>query len=306
MRTHSRPFDPAGRDFEQLWHFLQRDTAERQDRFVWLVSRLGDWKYGLWSEPKYIPAFFREHCQVWLDAFDQVAGAVLSEDGGNVVFFFAPEHNLRLYAEIVDWTAEHWRARWPTLITEVPEHQAAALAVLERRGWRRAEAVATTRAYAVRAQAAEPLGLADGFCIVDMAAAPDYTAKAGANNDGFSGLSQVSAFELQRYAYSRENPAYDPALDYSVVAPDGTHVASCVGFVDPASRLAEIEKVCTRAAYRRQGHAQAAIRACFRGLAERGVERAYITAYGPGANALYARLGPVAEWQWYHYELGGA
>jgi len=88
-----------------------------------------------------------------------------------------------------------------------------------------------------------------------------------------------------------------------VVDPDGVHAASCLGFLDTANRISEIERVCTHSAYRRRGLAEAVIRACFQRLAQRGVERAYITAYGPEADALYEKLGPVARRAWAHYEL---
>lgn len=52
---HNRPFDDTRHDFEKMWRFIQQDYAHKQDHFVWLFSRLGDWKYGLWNEKKYVP-----------------------------------------------------------------------------------------------------------------------------------------------------------------------------------------------------------------------------------------------------------
>lgn len=76
-----RPFDDTHHDFEKLWLFLQQDFAQKQDRFIWLVSRLGDWKYGLLTEKKYIPTFYRDYAHLWMDGFDQSIGFVLSENG---------------------------------------------------------------------------------------------------------------------------------------------------------------------------------------------------------------------------------
>ena len=56
----SQPFDDACHDFEKMWRFLQKDYAQKKDRFVWLFSRLGDWKYGLWNEKKYITGYSDE------------------------------------------------------------------------------------------------------------------------------------------------------------------------------------------------------------------------------------------------------
>ena len=60
MPIHTRPFDPARDDFEKMYRFLQEDYAAKRDDFIWLFSRLGDWKYGLWHEQKYFPSFFRK------------------------------------------------------------------------------------------------------------------------------------------------------------------------------------------------------------------------------------------------------
>jgi len=84
----ARPFDDTQQDFEKMWCFLQQDYAQKQDRFTWLVSRLGDWRYGLWNEKKYIPTFFRDYAQLWVDSFDQLVGFVLSENGDNIFFIF--------------------------------------------------------------------------------------------------------------------------------------------------------------------------------------------------------------------------
>jgi ribosomal protein S18 acetylase RimI-like enzyme len=304
MLAHTRPFDPDRHDFEKLWRLLQQDYAQKKDGFVWLVSRLGDWRYGLWAEKKTIPSFFRTHAQLWVDGFDQPVGCVLSEDGGNIFFIFTQSGYDYLYGEILDWTVQHWRPRYATLKTEVHEQQREALAALEMRGFRSRGVVATTRAYDLLARRDEPTGLLPGFHIVDMAENLDYRGKALLNVNGFGDQDQVSEFDLLRFEYSRENPAYDPALDLSVLTPEGLHVASCVGFADPLNGMAEVEKVCTHNRYRRQGLAEAVIRACFHRLSVRGIQRAYITGYSTAANGLYEKLGPCSHKLWYHYELG--
>ncbi|MFN8466614.1 MAG: hypothetical protein U0X20_13735 [Caldilineaceae bacterium] len=88
MPIYSRPYNPDGPDFANMWQLVQQDYARRRDSFVWLVSRFGDWKYDCWREAKYFPMFFRRNAQLWLDGFDAVNGFVLSEDGENVFFIF--------------------------------------------------------------------------------------------------------------------------------------------------------------------------------------------------------------------------
>ena len=113
---------------------VQGDYARRQDNFVWLVSRFGDWKYGCWREAKYFPMFFRRNAQLWLDGFDEVKGFVLSEDGENVFFIFTREGYDHLYGDILDWTIANWGPRYDSLVAEVNEGQTHALAALARRG----------------------------------------------------------------------------------------------------------------------------------------------------------------------------
>ena len=300
----TRPFDDNHNDFENLWRFLQQDYARKQDRFIWLVSRLGDWRYGLWNETKQHPAFFRDNAQLWVDDSDQPAGFVISENGDNIIFIFTAQGYEHLYAEILDWTLEHWGSRFTTLKTEVHEFQQEALAALERRGFRSLGVEATTRQYDLRAREMEPVILATGFQLVNMAENGDYRAKGLLYMNGFGGKDQVTEHDLALFENSRKNLAYDPRLDFSVIAPDGVHVATCVGFIDPASKMAEVEKVCTHSAYRRRGLGEAVIRECFQRLRQCGIDTAYITGYSGEANGLYEKLGPCKHKQWFHYESG--
>jgi ribosomal protein S18 acetylase RimI-like enzyme len=304
MQVSHRPFDLASDDFEKLWRFLQDDYAQKKDRFIWLFSRLGDWKYGLWNEKKYVPSFFRNHAQLWVDGFDRLLGFVLSEDGENTFFVFTRHGFEYLNAEILDWTIQHWGPRYETLKTEVHEYQEEVLAQLEQRGFRSAGMVAITREYDLQANRQEAIQLSPGFRIVDMLENGDYRSKAVLYKNGFEDQDQVSEFDLLRFEYSRESPAYDPGFDLSVVTPEGLHVASCVGFNDLAFGVAEVEKICTHNQYRRKGLAEAVIRECFQRLSARKIPRAYITGYSAAANGLYEKLGPCRHKQWFHYELG--
>jgi GNAT superfamily N-acetyltransferase len=301
MSIQHRPYNPDGPDFAKMWRLLQQDYARRQDAFVWLVSRFGDWKYGLWREAKMFPMFFRRHAEVWVDGFGEVHGFVLSEDGDNVFFIFTRPAYDHLYGEILDWTVANWGPRWGSLLAEVNAGQGDALRCLEERGFTNTGPAAVTRAYSVAAQAAAAYTLPDGFRIASIAAEPDYAGKRRVQRNAFGGQDEVREIDLLAYEYSRESNAYFADLDLSVIAPGGQHVASCVGFVDPENNISEIERVCTHADYRQRGFAFAVIRSCCQRLHARGVERAYITAYGSEADRLYEKLGPVQRTQWFRY-----
>jgi GNAT superfamily N-acetyltransferase len=303
MRTYNRPFNLGGDDFEKLWRFLQQDYAHKGDAFTWLVSRLGDWKYGLWNEKKFLPTFFQENAQLWVDAFDQPVGFVLDEDGGEIIFILTAPGWEYLYPQMLAWAVQHWAPRFGSLKVEVSEYHTALIQALEYAGFQPLGGVAVTCAYDLRNRPPEQVRLPGGYRVVDMQENGDYSAKALVNAGGFHEEDQVSEFAVQRYAYSRLNPAYDPSLDFSALTEEGVHASSCVGFSDPLNRVAEVEKVCTHYAHRRKRLAEAVIRACFQRLAARGVERAYITGYGSEAIRLYGKLEPGAQWKWMHYEL---
>lgn len=308
MPIYNRPYNPDGPDFANMWHLVQQDYARRKDSFVWLVSRFGDWKYGCWREAKYFPMFFRRNAQLWLDGFGDVKGFVLSEDGENIFFIFTRQGYDHLYPEILDWTIANWGPRYGSLLAEVNECQPDFLAALAQRGFANLGEVAITRAYqvadqAAASQAAAGSPLPPGFRAVSIAEEPDYAGKRKVQRSGFSGQDDVREIDLLTYEYSRESNAYDPALDISVVAPNGEHVASCLGFIDPVNKIAEIERVCTHADHRQRGYAFAAIRDCFRRLHARGYTRAYITGYSREANGLYEKLGPVNCTRWVRCEL---
>ena len=303
MKPYHRPFDSAQDDFEKMWLFLREDYAHKQERFIWHTSRLGDWKYGLWQEAKYIPTFFRNHAELWVDAFDGLLGFVLNEDGGNVFFIFARQGYEYLHEDMLDWTIQCWRPRHSSLKAEVHEYQCEALAALERKGFQSRGVVATTRQYDLLTRRGESTRLPYGFRVQDMRENGDFRQKALLYKNGFGTEEFVTEFELLRFEYSRENPAYDPRYDLSVVTAEGFHAAGCVGFHDPLHGMAEIEKVCTQNQHRRLGLAEAVIRECFQRLKRAGMRQAYITGYSEAANALYQKLGPCWQKQWFHYEL---
>jgi GNAT superfamily N-acetyltransferase len=298
----SRPYDETRHDFDNMWQFVRQDYADRQENFIWLFSRLGDWKYGLWNEKKNSPTFFRDHAQLWVDDFEQLRGFVLSEDGSNIFFILTAQGYDSLDAEILDWTLQHWGPRYPSLKTEVHEYQAEALAALEKRGFHSLGEAAITREYDLRSKESEIVRLPSGYRIVNMADNGDYRSKGLLYKNGFQDEDQISDLDLLRFTHSRQSPAYDAHFDFSVVTPEGVHVATCVGFNDPDYRVAEVEKVCTHNRYRRLGLAEAVIRECFQRLRGHGIEKAYITGYSGEANGLYEKLGPCKRKRWFHYE----
>jgi ribosomal protein S18 acetylase RimI-like enzyme len=303
MRLTNRPYDDRLGDFETMWRFLQEDYLARQEKFVWSIGRLGDWKYGLWNELKRIPTWHGQNAQLWVDFFGRLRGFVLSENGDNVLFIITAKQYAYLYAEMLDWTIANWSTRFSSLKLEVHEYQEEALPALESRGFRNKGEVANQRTYDLRQKTKEPVKLPAGYRIVNMAENTDVLSHALLYRDGYEGIDHVDEFDLRRGEYSHMNPDYDPALDFAVITEEGKHVSACVGFADPSCNMVEVEKVVTHSGYRRLGLGEAVIRECFHRVHHRGIDIAYITGYSNEANGLYEKLGPCAHKRWFHYEL---
>jgi GNAT superfamily N-acetyltransferase len=303
MRLTHRPYDERLGDFETMWRFLQEDYIARQERFVWSIGRLGDWKYGLWRPQKYFPSSFSRHAQLWVDAFGRLRGFVISENFDNVLFIITAKPYAYLYAEILDWTVANWAGRFPALKFEVHELQDEALLALESRGFHCRDEVAVLRSYDLNEKAKEPVVLPAGYRIVHMRENTDVLSHALLYRNGYEGKNEVSEFDLMLGEYSHQNPDYDPELDFAVVTEAGEHVAACVGFADPSCNMVEVEKVVTHSGHRRLGLGEAVIRACFHRVHQRGITTAHITGYSNEANGLYEKLGPCARKRWFHYEL---
>lgn len=302
MRIYHRPYDEQRGDFPRIWRYLLDDYTLREDAHVWLTSRFGDWKYGLWSENKYFPPFFRENCQLWLNDLDELLGFAISESGDSMFTIFTRPSFDGLYAEILSWVMAHWNDRGEALCTEIHEFQPKAAGLLAQAGFVQRELAGITYQYCLAEKAAEPVLLEPGFRIVDCLEDRNYASKRRVQRSGFVGTDTVRPVDMLAYAYSRECPAYDPRYDLSVIDAQGQHVASCLGFVDIEHHVAEIERVCTHSDYRKRGFAKAVIRACFQRLAAGGYHTAYITGMSDGPIRLYNRLGAVREKKWFRYE----
>ena len=303
MQTYNRPYDEAQDDFARIWKFLIEDYAYRRDKFIWLFSRFGDWKYGLWNYKKHFPSFYRKNAQLWLNPFHELEGFVISEEGDNTFMLFTRQGYEHLTGEMLDWVVSQWPDRGQTLRTEIHEYQGRTMDILSKHGFQNKGPIAMTRQYDLTGNIDCEVTLDREYHIEDIATNPDYMGHMLLSKDAWSNQDSVSEAEMLTYEYARECPCYNPAFDLSVVNSAGVHLSSCVGFVDYQNRVSEVEKVCTHNQYRRRGLAQAVILECFRRLKVEGFECAYITGYSDKAIDLYGKLKASRQKQWFLYEL---
>jgi len=302
MKLYNREYNEFQNDFEKMWEFIKNDYKDKK-YFIWTLGRLGDWKFGIWNEKKYIPSFLSKNARLWFTSFHELVGFVISEEGDNAFCMFTKQGYEFLYEDIMNWVVENWKNRGTSIVTEVHEHQENYMRVLEDKGFVNNGLVAKTRKYNLQNKAMEEIILDSEFRIVDMKMNQDYKGKRLLQENAFRNDNDVTEISLLAYEYSRECPCYNPYFDLSVIDKEGVHVAGCCGFVDYENKFAEIERVCTHSEYRRRGFAEAVIRECFKRLTNNGFTYAYITGFNDGANHLYDKLGAVEQKNWYHYEL---
>ncbi len=270
----------------------------------WPIGRLVDWKYGLYPNRTGVAGFWDRNACLWFDGFGELAGFVISENGGPD-FQIVTLTGYRLFSEeMLDWVLAEWGPVRGPLNTEVAQNNRWDIALLERRGFQRKPAFYTRR-FDLRKELPARSPLAEGFTIVDMHSHPDYREQRLMRAEAFDDRSTLTEEELQHqldfYNHAHAGPIYHPQVDLCVMAPDGTLVAGCEGLIDARSRTAEVERVCTRSGYRRRGFAKAVIQECLSRLRDMGMLEAYITGYSPEAIVLYGSLGATDEVAWYRY-----
>jgi mycothiol synthase len=106
---------------------------------------------------------------------------------------------------------------------------------------------------------------------------------------------------------------YQPELDLSAIAPDGTWAAACFGTMDEVGDATRIERVGdvgllgVHPAFRRQGLARALLLQMMRRAREQGAARLVTETENTisAALQLYRSLGfqPGSPWRWWHHDL---
>ena len=237
MITYHRPYQDRSDDFERMWEFLVADYRDR-GWFIWTLGRLGDWKYGIWTEKKYIPCFLGDNAHLWFDTFGALAGFVLSENGDVAFSVFVRKGLEYLYDEILGWTVENWGGRGD-LVIEIHQDQRYVKPALRKAGFVSDGVVAVTQKYLLPEVSAEAVPLPEGYRIVDMEECPDFDGKKLLQLNAFQGKDNVTELDRQAYRYSRECPVYHPQFDLSILDGTGRHVAGCQAFIDFINGYAE-------------------------------------------------------------------
>jgi ribosomal protein S18 acetylase RimI-like enzyme len=309
MKTTNRNYSEEMGDFYRLAHFFMPGMVTRRTHTTWCLGRLVDWKYSLFEKKRAYTVFCNENAHLWLDAFGELAGFVISE-GGDTEFQILSLPGFRfLFEEMLEWVLDAWQER-PAKFgngfsTEVTEYQTLEKDVLERYGFHLTDEFYTRR-FDLTAEIASRLPLEQGFKIVDMHSHPDYRAQAILRANAFQNKDVLSEEEienrLQFYNHNKAGPIYHPQTDLCVMAEDGKLVSGCEALINVYDLEADIERVCTHNNFRQRGFARVVIQECLFRLREMGIVNAYITGYSQEAMALYGSLGAIDEVKSFVYE----
>ncbi|MCB0056316.1 MAG: hypothetical protein KDE45_04785, partial [Caldilineaceae bacterium] len=82
MKTTHRSYDEEAGDFRRLCRFVQAHDDALRAYSTWCIGRLVDWKYGLYENKTAVPDFCNQNAHLWFDGFGDLAGFVISENGG--------------------------------------------------------------------------------------------------------------------------------------------------------------------------------------------------------------------------------
>ena len=321
MQYLDRPYDESAGDFGRLWDFLVQEHAARDGRVDWMVGRIADWKYNLATERKLSPLFTSKSAHLWFDHRGELRALAINEDLRERITVLVQTGFEHAYPMALDWAVGAWStyarpwdpetnaaiddpdAAWGRLVIDVGDWAVREADVLTSRGWQDLGPAGVTRRFDVATVAAEPPTVPDGFRLVSMADDPNLASKLRLYHDAWHAGAPVTPLDLDLYEYCRTAPTYDPALDISIVAPDGEHVAGCTAFPDYVNSNGEIERVCSRSDHRRRGLVEAAIRGCFQALDRAGIRTATITGESEPAIHLYGKLGATEAWVWHAWQL---
>ncbi|EYE89169.1 hypothetical protein Q428_04115 [Fervidicella metallireducens AeB] len=303
MRLINRSFNNESSNFKKMIQFIIEENSYKKDCFSWSLGRIVDWKYGLWSEKKYIPSFFSQNAQLWFDYNENLVGFAISENGDNMFYIFTNNKYPFLYEEILNWVKINWNNRQGLLYTEIVENEEYKMRVLEKNNFYSKGVCEVTRAFNCSNALSKNTELPQGFCYSNMKEKFDPMGQAKMRLNAFRNQNIINKIDILVFDYVRESPIYNPEFDFYIMNQNGEHVCGCEAFIDYNNCTAEIERVCTHSQYRKNGFAKKILIKCMQELAKHGIEKAYITGMSKIAINLYGKLGHENEVKRFYYEL---
>lgn len=211
--------------------------------------------------------------RMWFDGERLAAFAWPIE--GQVDILVHPDYP-RLHAIALAWSEEHFREISPEgdvtpWVAWAFTHDAARVAALESRGYRRTERGLVLYSQPVPDPAPPPI-LPDGYVIRAVEGAAEVEKRVAVQRAAF----ESTWMTAERHDRVRNSPTYRPELDIVVVAPDSNFAAFALLWFDEANRIGILEPLGVSVAFQRLGLGRAVIAEGLRRLAALGARVACV------------------------------
>lgn len=301
--------DPGGRPFRETdWPRVRALLVDiilhGAPGFAWEVRRWDGWRWhqrGAAWDPAWGQA-----ARAWEDRDGTLLAAAHTDGAGRFALQVDPRRR-DLEAAMVAWAEAALAVPGPTgeprLATPVRDYDELRQGLLEARGWRPTGEWGVTRWQRLGSRPVAVTPVATGYTARPLGRDDRADAERLATllNAAFGRTSHAAEEHL---VFETHAPDYDPELHLVAAAPDGSFAAHVGVTLEPVSRLAIVEPVCTHPDHRRRGLAEALIREGLERARQRGATRACVdTGSGEAANRLYAAVGfgevfPQRTWEW--------
>ncbi|MEM7029127.1 MAG: GNAT family N-acetyltransferase [Chloroflexota bacterium] len=277
---------------------LEIETHPEMDN-NWEPGRMDIWRYNAHAE-KGID-FFQANAHYWKTETNQVVGLFISEYGKDDFFIVMHPDFWTLFPEILNWGLTVWAKDKTKISTDVYSFAQEKIERLIASGFYEDGHVENVRTYNLT-QYDFSYDLKPSFKLLSFSEYGNYESRVKLVQNAFDNPD----FSEARYRSLQSSPSYQADLDLVVVNPQGESVAYCTGWVEENdAKTGFIEPMGTHSDYRNNGFGKALAKECFKRLAHKGVENAWIPSDAEPdiSNFLYDSLQPVSVKRSYRYTL---
>jgi GNAT superfamily N-acetyltransferase len=292
-------------NLKEMSRLLIESNGRFNSSLDWSLGRLIDWKYGLWNDSKFNPDFHRQNAHLWRNYMGEMLAFVISENGDDSIQVITHPNYEYLFSQVIDFALKNWLPERKALSIVTAEQDKERIRTLLKFGFKELGHCESSYLYHINDISLPVIKLPEGLTIQTMAENGDYEQQLDLKNNAFHQDKPISDMYQIANEYVRTSPIYDSDIDFVIVNHEGQHVAGCEGFIDYENRLMEIERICTRDAYRNQGLSKAIISACIQKGYKKGAQRFHISAWNDVTHKVYASFGDYEKIDRYEFRIEG-
>lgn len=287
-------------DYWRIRAFLRETFLLNERRELnWHVARLDYWRGHLLSNCQGIEVL-DGLIYIWETADDQIAAVLNIEDQGQAYLQVHPAYRTdTLETEMIVLAEEKFaieREGHQVLCVWSNPYDLQRVEILEGRGYK----VGKWTESQWRRELDVPIpevSITEGYTIRSMGDVDEIPGRSWASWRGFHPNEPDEDYQGWEWYHNIQRcPLYRRDLDIVVVTSNGEIASFCTMWYDDATRSAYIEPVATVPEHLRRGLARASITEGLRRLQKMGANRALVSGFEPGPNALYSStLSPTHD-----------